>query len=477
MLTPQMIEQMNAISGKNVPLDPNAPPSRAEQILKIGQQAEAQKAAQAEAAKPKLGQGAAGEFAGNAVRTVGEGLLAPGAAMESLLDKTLGGGKTHTGEDTQKVIDDSKANHADTLAGKGGDIAGVVAPYLTGMGEEEAGAALASHIPALAEKLGMSAETFVPKLASYLAKVAPTIAKNATIGTAQTEDPEKGAAIGLGGEAIGATGKAIGALGKVASDVVSKPLEESEAKAVQGYRAKNPFFSRVADALQGKAEEPRTGKSVIFDKGLMGTASGIGTQARRAMSSTWKDTVQPALDSIPEKVDMNDFFSKVEQKVRDENPELDRQGDLLKALDALKDSYKDTKDITYNQLQDFKEGWAKNLPEKVWKGKPIAGAFNEVKNVAAAQARNMIHDAIGGDAKQAYLEYGNLKSVADWGAKEMTSNPRINGGGIINALKDNIVTPIGTIGGQVVYRIGNGLEYVGAPGAKYLSDLFTNEPH
>lgn len=233
MLTPDMIQQMNAATGNNVPLDPNAPPSRAQQVLAIAKQAQASKDAAASAATPKLGEGAAGDFAGNLIRSVAAPLVSTGGLLEKGLDQTIGrvgnaiAGNgftpTHTGDAADQTAESINAGASDSLAGNAGSMVGTIAPYFTGAGEEETAVQVASMLPKLAEHLGMSAESLLPKIAGFLAKNAPTMARDAAIGTAQTGDPVQGAEIGLGS----VVGKRI--LGKGAEAVSSSPEKTTAA--------------------------------------------------------------------------------------------------------------------------------------------------------------------------------------------------------------------------------------------------------
>jgi hypothetical protein len=126
-------------------------------------------------------------------------------------------------------------------------------------------------------------------------------------------------------------------------------------------------------------------------------------------------------------------------------------------------------------LQQFKEGWAKFLPEKVYKGKSISGAFNEVKNIASSTARNIIYNKMGPDIQKAYFDYGNLKGLAEAGQKAMTGAKLKGGAGtFLSAVKDMLVYPVATYGGRVLYRTGQGLEFFGKPGAKTVIDIFSN---
>lgn len=342
------------------------------------------------------------------------------------------------------------------------------------------------------------AELFVPigveanaeKLASKLpeiAKEAPLAAK-LTQGLIKTGIRSAGSAAEFGaktyvqsGGDVGETKKAALVAGaipiassllKVGGEALAKlplSLNSKEAKLMQAYQANTPFWDRV---LSGNKGAPVTTPQTAFDKGIMGTESMIGVQAKRGASNLWDNMIKPALDGAKNKVNMSDFWNQAKEQIIKENPELSRQGSLLKALDSLMEDYKGVKSVTLKKLQTLKEGWAKFVPEKAYKGEPIAGAFNDMKDVVSGIARKTIYDTLGPEIKQAYFDYGNLINLQELGQKAMTGGKLKGGfGGFWSAIKDIGLTPIGTVGGHYIYKAGNGLELVGGPAARTVSDI------
>lgn len=285
-------------------------------------------------------------------------------------------------------------------------------------------------------------------------------------------DGLKGAALGGAlGVGAGAIGKGIQAAGK-SGYKLAIPLSAQEAKMMQGYKARVPFWERVQGVLSGSSKAPRVAEETAFKKGFMGTESMLGVQSKRAAKTLWDDVIGKQLKASPTKVRMTDFFDEAERSIVSNNPEVARQKDLLTALQSLRDDYVDVGEITLDKLQDFKKGWAKFVPEKVYKGQPIAGAFNDVKNVLADLARKRIYGALGDDIKLAYLDYGNLEALQELGQKAMTGAKMKGGAGsLLTALKDMVVTPIATIGGQAVYKVGEGIEMIGPKGARFLGEI------
>ena len=143
-------------------------------------------------------------------------------------------------------------------------------------------------------------------------------------------------------------------------------------------------------------------------------------------------------------------------------------------MSAFKDDFGKVGEISIEQLQKFKEGWAKFLPDKVYKGKPIAGTFREIQNMAAHLARNKIYDAIGDvNIKAAYFDYGNLKNLQLLGQRALTKAKFKGGSGtFISGALNEILTPVASFGGLTLYKAGKTAEFIGAKGLKIVGDIF-----
>lgn len=425
------------------------------------------------AAKPKTGIlssifGAAKDFAKGARDTLGQPVLNVASTIQTGLDQTVGRGiNLALGKGNKPTVENNalnpqspagqkaqaKINEPLGAAGTVGKVVGTVAPYLTGAGEDAEGASLATKVASKAMSLG----------------------KTFGIATAQTKDPVQGVETAAGGELLSGAAKVAGA-GAKALYKAAIPTSAEEAGLLQTYKAANSLVDRVAAAIKGTSKAPITSAETAFNQGLKGTESMLGVQAKRASNKIWSSLIAPQLKASTAKVNMGDFFDEAAAKIKAENPELGRQGQLLEALDSFKDDYKDTSEATLGELQKFKEGWAKFIPEKVYRGKPVAGAANDVKDTLAGIARNKIYSALGDDVKQAYFDYGNLQGIKELGQKAMQGvKLRGGAGNFISGIKDMLLTPVATIGGKAVYRTAQGVEFLGAPGAKVISDILNEK--
>jgi len=289
-----------------------------------------------------------------------------------------------------------------------------------------------------------------------------------------------GAKIGVG---LGVAGKVLSSAGKGVYKFII-PKGAREADLIQAYKANTPFLERVSLAAQGKTKAPITAGETAFNvevpgqvfnmQGLRGTESQLGVQARKASKNLWEGLISPSLDQSGTKVDMPTFFGELEKKIVKENVEKSRQKALIEALDALKEDYAGVGSVPIKDLQKFKEGWAQLVPDKAYRGKPIAGAFRDVQNNAADLARTAIYDALGPEVRRAYIDYGNLKAIQEIGIKAMTGGKLKGGAGsFLSGLYEMALTPVSTMGGLVVYKTGQGILLIGAPGVGTIGELLT----
>lgn len=287
---------------------------------------------------------------------------------------------------------------------------------------------------------------------------------------------EYGALQAVGGPVLSIAGKTIMKGGEVLAKAVI-PRSTQEAGLLQAYRSGNTFLQRIGAALgfdtkAATSKIPTTMGGTAFEKGLMGRETDIGIHAKRAAGTLWNKLVAPALNESKVKVNMPSFFLDLEKKIVAQNPELGRQKDLLNALEALKADYAGVGDVPLAQLQKFKEGWAKFVPEKAYRGQPIGGAYRDLTNMAAGDARQVIYDTLGPEIKQAYFDYGNLQGLQELGKTAMTGAGLKGGAGkFLHSLWEMATVPIGTVGGQTLYKVGKGIEFLGAPGATTLRML------
>ena len=269
------------------------------------------------------------------------------------------------------------------------------------------------------------------------------------------------------------TGRTLKKAGEGAYSATVIP-EESTRMAMQSYQAKQgTLWNRVKNFVKGEETpgKPVTEASTAARKGLVGTEWRLGVQAKQVADDLWNNTIAPKLNSVKGQVNMKDFFNQVEKEIRKSTKELSRRNAQLEALKALREEFKNVVKVGLTKLQGYKEGWAEFIPEATYKGKPIASALKDVKNISAEQARKIIYKFGGDDIKQAYLDYGNLKSIMKAGVKSIADPAKRSlSRNVWEFVMDKTITPVATFGGKVLYRTGEGLEFIGKKGASKVKD-------
>lgn len=252
--------------------------------------------------------------------------------------------------------------------------------------------------------------------------------------------------------------------------------EESTRMALQSYQAAQPtLIGRVKNMISGEkptAKKPITEAETAARYGLAGTEWMLGVQAKKVSGKLWDDIIEPALDEVRGNVNMSDFFSQVRSDILSKTKEPSLRNARLDALDDLKADYSKNPRATLKELQGFKEGWAEKVPESAYKGRVPGSAINYVRDTAASKARSVIYKYAGTKAQQAYIDYGNLQSIMKAGVKSIGDPAKKSfGRNTWEFLMDQAITPIATIGGKVLYRTGQGLEFIGNRGARKVGDI------
>lgn len=291
-------------------------------------------------------------------------------------------------------------------------------------------------------------------------KIAPKIA-NATADIAAA-----------GGEGAAKTVTVAGRASKGAGEAVYKSAitpNVKEASQMLNYEAKAPFFTRVKDTLTGVQTpgKPVTRADTALQTGIAGRQKDIGVQATRAADKLWNVTIAPAVKSSKEVVTKSDLFAPIAKRIA-ETVEPGRKQALTDAFAAIQDEYKNVSQFTLEAAQKVKKGLDEFTPEKVFRGKSVASEYRTLQNDMANAIRSKTYEALKDvNIRKAYLDYGNLAELKKIGVKAITEATSKGGfGSFWTGVWDMATVPVKTVGGQVLYRVGNKLEFLGEKGIK-----------
>lgn len=287
------------------------------------------------------------------------------------------------------------------------------------------------------------------------------------------------------------------AVGKATSNVGERAFKSAinltvdEAEAVQANAIKKAFIQKemknVAKgsdefkALQGQLEvakkyAPTTRADTALEKGIMGTEKMIGKQAGVEKLGLWKNNIEPALKNSQDKITKDELFSRARQTVEAEL-EPGRKQALQDAYEALLEDYKDFADTDLLTANRIKTSLDKFTPTKIFKGKEVASEYKTLKADLASAIRTKTYESLKeANIKKAYRDYANLQELEKVGIRALTDAGFKGGfGGFWSTLYDAATTPIKTVGGQVLYRVGNKLEFIGDKGIKTLGEYLNKK--
>jgi hypothetical protein len=367
-------------------------------------------------------------------------------------------------------------------AGAVGDVIGAGVNAATGGGLDKLGEYIATT------ETGKQLGSLLSKLQQEQPEIAGALGdlfNIATVGVGGAGAKTLGKAVLAGGE------KALAGTGKVASGVakgtkaVGEKLYQSaitptarEAELILASKASRPslssqIFGTTDDLVRDTPiPMPRTRAVTALEKGIAGTETQIGVKAKKLSDNLWKKTIAPALDKAEGVVTKDELFAPIISRIEGIS-EPSRKKAFQEAFDALQEDYKDITQFSLKEAQNVKSSLDEFTPSKVFKGQEVANEFRMLQNDMANAIRQKIYNSIEDiDIKQAYRDYGNLVELQKIGVKAISETGLKGGfGGFWSTIWDTATTPIKTIGGKTLYKVGDKLQFTGDKGIKTFGEF------
>lgn len=252
-----------------------------------------------------------------------------------------------------------------------------------------------------------------------------------------------------------------------------------EAKAILRYRANTPFLTRLQNM---DANAPMTRSQTALEKGIAGTESMIGVQARKEADKLWNKEIAPLVAKSDVQMTKDELFTPaLERILAIEDPT--RRKAMEDAFEALVDDYKAYPEaFGLEQAQKLKRDIAKFTPTKIFKGKDVANEMRTIQADMASAIRQKTYDSFPDEnIKKMYLDWANLDELEGLGIKAISeASFKAGSGTLLSGIWDMATTPIKSVGGQMLYRAGNALEFTAPKGTKtvgeYLESLGYTKP-
>ena len=252
-----------------------------------------------------------------------------------------------------------------------------------------------------------------------------------------------------------------------------------EAESILAYEASQPAtFSTLygAGAIKGNsAFKPITVGETALRSGIAGTEKQVGIQAKRVADTLYNKEIAPAVDKIEGVITKDDLFNPIRERIAGITDPSKKKA-YEDAFEALAEDYKDITSYSFKEAQKLKSEIAEFTPAKVFRGQDVANEFRMLKADMADAIRQKTYEALKDiNVKQKYIDYGNLQELQKVGVKAITEGGLKGGfGGFWSTVYDTAMTPVKTVGGKIIYHIGDKLEvrapkgFEGKPFSEYL---------
>jgi hypothetical protein len=237
-----------------------------------------------------------------------------------------------------------------------------------------------------------------------------------------------------------------------------------EAEQILAYEASQPSLSSKlygnGNVVGNPTFKPTLRSDSAMRAGIAGTEKQIGTQAKASADNLWSKEIAPAVEKSPVRITKEEMFAPIEERIA-KTVEPSRKQALIDALDAVKDDYKAVSDFSLKEAQALKSSLDEFTPSKMFKGKDVANELKVVQHDMANAIRSKTYESLADvNIKQKYLDYGNLKELEKVGVKAISEGGLKGGfGGFWSTMYDQLLTPVKTVGGKMIYKVGDKLEF------------------
>lgn len=255
-----------------------------------------------------------------------------------------------------------------------------------------------------------------------------------------------------------------------------------EAESILAYEATKPSITSKlfgAGALQGNpAFKPITVADTALRRGIAGTEANVGVQAKQVADTLYKKEIAPAVKGIKETISKDELFVPIRERIESITDPSKKKA-YQDAYESLVEDYAKIDSFTFEQAQKLKSEIAEFTPSKIFRGQDVANELRMLKADIADTIRQKTYEALKDvNIREKYIDYGNLQELQKVGVRAISDAGTKGGfGGFWSTLYDSAMMPVKTIGGKVIYKIGDKLQVTAPKGfegksfADYLRDV------
>lgn len=242
-----------------------------------------------------------------------------------------------------------------------------------------------------------------------------------------------------------------------------------EAESILAYEASQPsIFQNLfgAGAIKGNpAFKPITVSETALRSGIAGTEKQVGVQAKKVADTLYNKEIAPAVKGIEGQITKEELFAPLKERIAGITDPSKKKA-YQTAFEGLMEDYANIKSFTYPEAQTLKSELAEFTPAKVFRGQDVANETRMLQADMANLIRQKTYEALKDiNVKQKYIDYGNLQELQKLGVKAISDGGLKGGfGGFWSTLYERGMMPIKTVGGKVIYKIGDKLQVTAPKG-------------
>lgn len=400
-----------------------------------------------------------------------------GVSIQDAVNMYVKNGWTVQGvNEPQSVTEQAK----DVAVGFGKGLARTAVNTASGLQTIGQGTMMAAGVPneVVAQTGFKSLDTSTPEGEALQAKLQPTNDMQKYGGYAETagEVLAGGGAALLKDAAVGGTKLLAKGVSPVTSGIKStgKAIYESaftpnvkEAENILAYEASQPSWLQKlygADVVKGNpAFKPITTAETALRSGIAGTEKQVGVQAKKVADTLYNKEIAPAVAGIKGVITKDELFAPIQERIAG-IVDPTKKAAYQNAFESLMEDYAKINEFSFKDAQALKSELAQFTPAKVFRGQDVANETRMMQSDMANLIRQKTYEALKDvNIKQKYLDYGNLQELQKVGVKAISDAGFKGGfGGFWSTVYDKAMTPVKTVGGKVIYHIGDKLQ-VAAP--------------
>lgn len=236
--------------------------------------------------------------------------------------------------------------------------------------------------------------------------------------------------------------------------------------------------SQIIKATASKTKQPITRADTAFEYGILWREKDIGVQGVRESQKIFKKTIEPAFQKAEKawvKFDYRTLVKKAKDNISKSSVySTSQKKEILANIDEL---WKWLKGTTWLKNLDLeKQAIVGKIPKKYIGVLKTPRELTVAQNELSSVFRNTVHDTLkskfGVNSSKLYRDYANLKELEKIGIKWITEwGLRWWTGTALSTIYDALATPIKTIWGKTLYKVGEWLQFTWPAWIRSIKDL------